>query len=106
MSTINGTNYQKQFINEPSEAAGIGEYNGKQRVCIDHFSGAVAADVVNFGKLPPNAFILGFGNVGAGTAPTYSLAVGDKLSASTVVTCTLDADTAAAGKIWVEYSLD
>jgi len=106
MADIYGSNYQKEFINEPSEAAAIGEYNGKQRVAIDSFSGAAGSDDVYFAKLPAGAFILAFGNIGAGTAPSFSVSVGDKLSQSTDLVCTLDGDASASGKIWVEYSLD
>lgn len=106
MAIINGSNYQKEFINEPSEAANIGEYNGKQRVSIDSFSGAAPADDVYFAKLPVGAFILAFGNIGAGTSPSFNVSIGDKLSSSTDIICTLDGDALASGKIWVEYSLD
>ena len=112
MALINGSNYAKEFINVPSEAANIGEYNGKQRVSIDSFAGAVGSDDVNFAKLPIGAFILAFGNVGAGTAPVFSKSIGDKidsadvLAGSDTLVCTLDGDAAASGKIWVEYSLD
>lgn len=107
MANLYGENYTKEFINDPSEAANVGEYNGKQRVSIDSFSGAAGGDLVSFAKLPYNAFILAFGNIGAGTAPTFNVAVGDKLSAiGTDIICTLDGDALASGKIWVEYALD
>lgn len=106
MADIYGSNYQKEFINEPKEAANPGEYAGKQRVAIDEFSGAAGGDDVYMAKLQKGAFILGFGNIGAGTTPVFNVSVGDKLSDSTDIICTLDGDAAASGKIWVEYSLD
>lgn len=106
MANINGSNYDKEFNQEPKQAAAVGEYNGKQRVAIDSFAGAAGGDVVYFAKLPANAFILNLSAIGAGTAPVFNVAVGDKLSAEQDITCTLDGDAAASGKIWVEYSLD
>lgn len=106
MADIFGSNYSKEFIQEPSQAAAVGEYNGKQRVAIDEFSGAAGGDDVYMAKLPLNAFILNLSHIGAGTAPTFNVAVGDKLSAETDIICTLDGDASASGKIWVEYSLD
>lgn len=106
MADINGANYQKQFVNVPSEAMDIGDYAGKQRVARDTFSGASAADVVYFAKLPAGAFILALGDVGGGTSPTFSVAVGDKLTSETIVTCTLGTGASATGTLWVEYSLD
>ncbi len=106
MADIFGGNYTKEFINEPSEAAAVGEYNGKQRVAIDSFSGAAGSDDVYFAKLPVGAFILNLSVIGGGTAPTFNVAIGDKLSASQDIICSLDADGSASGKCWVEYSLD
>ena len=106
MAKIYGDNFNKEFIAVPSQAAAVGEYNGKQRVAIDNFSGAAGGDIVCFAKLPVNAFILAFNAIGAGTAPVFSAAVGDKMLVATVLECTLDGDALAAGKIWVEYSLD
>jgi hypothetical protein len=106
MANIYGSNYQKEFINEPKEAANVGEYNGKQRVAIDEFSGAAGSDDVYFAKLPANAFILNLTVIGGGTAPTFNVAIGDKLSAEQEIICSLDADASASGKCWVEYSLD
>jgi hypothetical protein len=115
MANIYGGNYTKEFINEPSEAANVGEYSGKQRVAIDSFSGAGASDVVTFALLPPNAFILAVTVIGGGTAPTFTgtdedgavtIAAGEKLGKFTTIDCNLDADTSAAGKMWIEYSLD
>jgi hypothetical protein len=106
MADIYGSNYQKEFINEPKEAANVGEYNGKQRVAIDSFSGAAGGDDVYCAKLPANAFILNLSAIGAGTSPVFNVAVGDKLSSEQDIVCTLDGDAAASGKIWVEYSLD
>ena len=107
MASIDGKNYAKEFSNIPSEAADIGEYGGRKKVIFDEFSGAVGADTVNFGKIPPGSRILAISALGAGTAPTYSHAVGTKTgSSSEILICTLDGDTAATGQIWIEYILD
>jgi len=106
MANIYGSNYQKEFINEPKEAANVGEYAGKQRVAIDSFSGAAGSDDVYCAKLPAGSFVLAASVIGGGTAPTFNVAAGDKMVAETEVICTLDADAAADGKCWIEYSLD
>jgi hypothetical protein len=106
MANIYGSNYQKEFINEPKEAANVGEYAGKQRIAIDEFSGASGGDDVYMAKLPAGSFIIAFNHIGGGTAPTLNVSVGDKLSSEQDIICTLDGDAAASGKIWVEYSLD
>jgi hypothetical protein len=57
--------------------------------------------------LPPGARILAISEIGGGTAPTFSHSVGDKIGASSeILICTLDADAAATGMIWIEYILD
>jgi len=106
MADLFGSNYSKEFINVPSEAANIGEYNGKQRVAIDTFSGAAGSEDLYFAKLPAGSFILNLTVIGGGTLPVFNVDVGDKLSAEQDIICTLDADASASGKVWVEYSLD
>jgi len=106
MADIFGSNYTKEYINDPSEAANVGDYNGKQRVAIDTFSGASVADVVYCAKLPAGAFILNLSDIGGGTTPVFNVAIGDKLSVDTIITCTLDTGASASGTIWIEYSLD
>jgi hypothetical protein len=107
MANIDGKNYAKEFSNIPSEAADIGEYGGRKKIIFDEFSGAAGLDTVNFGKIPPGARILALSEIGGGTAPTFSHSVGDKIGASgEILICTLDADAAATGMIWIEYILD
>ena len=106
MADVLGSNYDKEFNQEPKQAANVGEYAGKQRVAIDSFSGAAGLDDVYFAKLPAGSFILNLSVIGGGTAPSFNVSVGDKLSSEQDIICTLDADGSASGKCWVEYSLD
>lgn len=106
MANVYGSNYDKEFIQDPSSPANIGEYGGKVKVMLDSFSGAVAADDVYFGKIPAGALILSISAIGAGTAPTFNVAVGDKISAEQDLICTLDGDTTPAGKCFCQYVLD
>lgn len=106
MADIFGSNYSKEYIQEPKQAANVGEIAGKARVAYDEFSGAAGLDDVYFGKLQKGAIILDIQVIGGGTAPTFNVAIGDKLSADSDLICTLDADAAASGKCWVLYSLD
>jgi hypothetical protein len=106
MANIFGSNYTKEFINDPSEPANIGEYNGKVRAMIDSFSGAVAADDVYFGKIPAGAIILSLSAIGGGASPTFNVAVGDKITAEQDLICTLDAGALASGKCICQYVLE
>ena len=106
MADINGSNYNLEFVAEPSQQAAIGEYGGRKKIMYDEFSGAAGGDVVFFGKIPAGARILDLKNIGAGTAPVFNIAVGDKIASLQDITCTLDGDASAAGSVWVEYILD
>lgn len=106
MANIYGDNYNKEFILDPSQPANIGEYGGKKKVMFDRFSGAAGGDDVYFGKLPIGALVLNISHIGGGTAPVFSVAVGDKVSVETDLICTLDGDAAASGLIFCEYILD
>lgn len=106
MADVFGSNYQKEFINVPSEQGAIGEMGGKKKVSFDSFSGAAGSDDVYFGKLQAGARILAVNHIGAGTSPAFNVTVGDKLSAEQDLICTLDVDAAASGSCWVEYLLD
>lgn len=106
MADIYGSNYNKEYIKEPKEAANVGEIAGKVRLILDEFSGASGGDDVYFGKLQKGAIILSIASSGTGTTPSFNVAEGDKLSADTDLICTLDVDAAASGKCWIQYSLD
>ena len=106
MADVFGSNYQKEFINVPSEQGAIGEMGGRKKVMFDEFSGAAGLDDVYFGKIPAGARVLAVNEIGGGTAPTFNVAAGDKISAEQDLICTLDADAAASGSCWVEYLLD
>jgi hypothetical protein len=106
MADVYGSNYQKEFVNIPSEQGAIGEMGGKVKAAFDSFSGASGGDDVYFGKIPAGARILSLNEIGGGTAPSFNVAVGDKISSEQDLICTLDADAAASGSCWVEYLLD
>jgi len=106
MADVFGSNYQKEFINVPSEQGAIGEMGGKVKASFDSFSGAAGSDDVYFGKIQSGARILAISSIGTGTAPVFNVAIGDKLSSEQDLICTLDVDAAASGSIWVEYLLD
>ena len=106
MANLNGANYTSDYLADPKGRGVIGEVGGKVKATFDTFSGAAGADLVTFGRVQAGARILAFGSVGAGTAPTFNVNAGDKLSSDTDMICTLDGDTAASGSIWVEYLLD
>lgn len=103
MADIYGSNYQKEYIDSPKQFAEIGEYNGKLRCMFDSFSGAAGGDVLYFGKLPAGARVIDVKGSGLGTAPVFSHALGDKLSAKADATVTLDADAAASGFALILY---
>ena len=103
MADVFGSNYTKEYISSPKQFADIGEYNGKVRCMFDSFSGAAGGDVVYFGKLPAGARVIDVKGSGLGTAPVFSHALGDKLSAKADVTVTLDADASANGFALVLY---
>lgn len=106
MADIYGSNYDKEFIQDPSQPANIGEYGGRKKVMFDEFSGAAGLDDVYFGKVPAGARILALNEIGGGTAPSFNISVGDKISVETDLICSLDADAAASGSCWCEYILD
>lgn len=103
MANIYGSNYNKEFIASPKQFAEVGEYNGKVRCMFDSFSGAAGGDVLYFGKLPAGARVIDVKGSGLGTAPVFSHALGDKLSAKEDITVTLDGDAAANGFALVLY---
>jgi hypothetical protein len=106
MANVYGSNYSKEYIQDPKQAANVGEVAGKVRVIYDEFSGASGSDDVYFGKLQAGALILSVNEIGGGTAASFNVAVGDKLTAETDLICSLDADADAAGQCWIEYALD
>jgi hypothetical protein len=106
MADVYGSNYNKEFIQVPSEQAAIGEYGGRKKVMFDTFSGASGSDDVYFGKIPAGARVLAITESGGGTAPTFNIAVGDKISSETDLICSLDADASASGFCFAEYLLD
>lgn len=103
MANIYGSNYTKEYINSPKEFADIGEYNGKVRCMFDSFSGAAGGDVLYFGKLPIGARVIDVKGSGLGTAPVFSHALGDKLSAKEDTFVTLDGDASASGFALILY---
>jgi hypothetical protein len=106
MANINGANYEKEFNSDPSQPANIGEYGGKVKVMLDSFSGAAGSDVVYFGKIPVGAKVLSVDHIGAGTAPVFNVAKGDKILATQDLICTLDGDASASGQLFCQYVLD
>lgn len=106
MADVYGSNYDKEFIQDPKQPANIGEFGGRKKVMFDEFSGAAGGDDVYYGKIPAGARVLALSNIGAGTAPSFNVAVGDKITSESDLICTLDVDAAASGSIWCEYILD
>ena len=105
MADIYGANYTKEFINLPSERANPGEYGGRRKVLFDQVAAGLGLDVMYVGKLPAGARILEVANIG-GNSPTFNVTPGDKLTAETVVTCTLGAAPTFPVSAWVDYLLD
>ena len=107
MADIYGSNYQKEFVDVPSDQAAPGEYGGRVKCMYDSYAGATpGADNVYLGKIPSGARILRLSHVGGGTAPTWSVALDDKLTAEADLILTLDGDGAASGYGFCEYVLD
>jgi len=106
MANIYGSNYNKEYNLDPRQKGEIGENGGRVRCFYDSFSGAAAADVLFFGKLPKGARVIRISHSGLGTAPVYNLAVNDKLVAELDMQATLDVDASASGYVLVEFILD
>ena len=108
MAAVNGVNFQKEFVNLPSEQAEHGAYGGRVRVILDYVlaGGAVAADVISLGKLPKNARVIRCSNIGGGTGATYSVAPGIKYDVETLLTLTVGTSPATDVYGIIEYVLD
>jgi hypothetical protein len=63
MAIFNGQNYEKVYVNKPSEKAGTGEYNGHVKVLYDEFVAPqdilAGSDIIRIGRLPRGARIVG-----------------------------------------------
>lgn len=110
MASINGVNFAKEFVNDPSEQGAIGEMGGRVKCMYDSIASSNPADDLSFGKIPAGARILRLSYVGDGTSAPgdFNIAVDDKLSVETTIICTLPVDQtpATASACFAEYILD
>lgn len=61
MATLNGVNFNKNYVLIPSQKAGIGETNGRVRMLYDSYTliaESTSGDILKMGKLPISARVI------------------------------------------------
>lgn len=103
MAALNGKNYQKAYVNSPSERPNVGEYGGSVKILLDSSDAGIAADTIKIGKLPKGAKVLSVNSVGLGTGGSFNVAPMDLTSAETEVIVTVGTTPSLPISAWVEY---
>lgn len=121
MANIYGSNYQKEWINDPSEQASKGTRNAHLKCQLEDASGISAGDLVYLFKLQAKAVLVEasalVGTLGAGGLQVIdkdgnasAVAVGDELDGQVEggldVVLVADAGTSASVKVLVKLLMD
>lgn len=103
MSALNGKNYQKAYVNNPSERPNVGDYGGSVKIILDSSDAGIAADTIKIGKLPKGAKVLKINSIGLGSGGSFNVAPMDLMSAETDVIVTVGTSPSLPISAWVEY---
>jgi hypothetical protein len=122
MANVYGSNYQKEWINEPSEQADKGSSNASIKCFYDEAAGVAAADLVYICKIQHSVRLLSVTDVAGAALGAGGLTVVDKDGNSTAVSAgdsidgqvdggldlilTADGATAANLKLLAQFLMD